>query len=227
MKLDELKQYDGKDGRPAYIVYKGDIYDVTGSKLWKNGSHVNRHFAGEDLSHQMSVAPHGDDVMSRFKKVGTLESEEQSVEIDKMEKLRDFYRKFHPHPVFVHFPMALILFSCIMQALFLIFKTTSYESAAYYSLFAGTLFSFPATFSGIFSWWINYQRLLTRTFKIKLYLSIVLLIVASVGLIIRIIVPDISFISGSGFYIYNALLFISVPIVFIIGYYGGKITWPG
>ncbi len=99
MKLDELKQYDGKDGRPAYIVYKGDIYDVTGSKLWKNGSHVNRHFAGEDLSHQMSVAPHSDEVMSRFKKVGTLEIEKQSVEIDRMEKLRDFYRKFHPHPV--------------------------------------------------------------------------------------------------------------------------------
>ena len=31
MKLEELKQYDGKEGRPAYIVYKGDIYDVTGS----------------------------------------------------------------------------------------------------------------------------------------------------------------------------------------------------
>ncbi len=227
MKLDELKQYDGKDGRPAYIVYKGDIYDVTGSKLWKNGSHVNRHFAGEDLSHQLSVAPHGNDVMSRFKKVGTLEVEEKSGEVDKMDKLRDFYRKFHPHPVFIHFPMALLFFSAMMQALFLIFIVSSFENAAYYSLFVGALFAYPATFSGIFSWWINYQSLLTRTFRIKLYLSIVLLIVASAALIIRIFVPDIAFHAGAGFYIYNGLLFISMPIVFIVGYFGGKITWPG
>lgn len=226
MKLEELKQYDGKDGRPAYVVYKGDIYDVTGSKLWKNGSHVNRHFAGEDLSHQMSVAPHSEDVMSRFEKVGKLEVEEQSVEIDRMEKLRDFYRKFHPHPVFIHFPMALIFFSCIMQAFFLVFKISSFESAAYYSLFAGALFAYPATFSGIFSWWINYQRLLTRTFKIKLYFSIVLLITTSAALIIRIAFPEISFSTGVGFFFYNSLLFLSMPLVFIVGFYGGKITWP-
>ena len=227
MKLDELKQYDGKDGRPAYIVYKGDIYDVTGSKLWKNGSHVNRHFAGEDLSHQMSVAPHGDEVMSRFKKVGTLEVEEQSPEVDRMEKLRDFYRKYHPHPVFIHFPMALLFFSCIMQGLFLIFKSGSFETAAFYSLFTGALFGYPATFSGIFSWWINYQRLLTRTFKIKLYLSIILLITTSAALIIRLLIPGIASGTGAGFLVYNILLFSSLPVVFITGYFGGKITWPG
>ncbi len=227
MKLEELKQYDGKDGRPAYVVYKGDIYDVSGSKLWKNGSHVNRHFAGEDLSHQMSVAPHSDEVMSRFKKVGKLEIEEKSAENDRMDKLRDFYRKFHPHPVFIHFPMALIFFSCLMEAFFLIFNISSFENAAYYSLFVGALFAYPATFSGVFSWWINYQRLLTRTFKIKLYMSIVLLIATSAALIIRIAVPEIAYESGVGFIIYNSLLFSSMPVVFIVGYFGGKITWPG
>jgi len=227
LKIEELKQYDGKEGRPAYIVYKGDIYDVTGSKLWKNGSHVNRHFAAEDLTHQMSVAPHSDDVMSRFRKVGTLEPEKQSVEMDRMEKLRDLYRKYHPHPVFIHFPMALIFFTGLMQAFFFVFKIPSFEKAAYYSLFTGTLFGYPATFSGIFSWWVNYQSLLTKTFKIKLYLSIVLLIVSSAVLIVRILIPDIAFSTGAGFYIYNILLFSSLPMVFTIGYYGGKITWPG
>ncbi len=34
---------DGKEGRPALIVYKGQVYDVTGSKLWRNGVHVKAH----------------------------------------------------------------------------------------------------------------------------------------------------------------------------------------
>lgn len=227
MKIDELKKFDGKDGRPAYIAYKGNVYDVTESKMWKNGSHINRHFAGDDLTHQMSVAPHGDDLMEKFKIVDKLEAEEKTVEIDKMTKRRDFYRKFHPHPVLIHFPMALFFFSCIMQGLFLVFKFSSYENAAYYSLFAAVVLGYPATFSGIYSWWINYQSMLTKTFRIKLYLSIFLLILTSATLLIRIFVPDISFTAGTGFYIYNVLLFLSFPIVTIIGYYGGKITWPG
>ncbi len=227
MKIDELKKFDGKDGRSAYIAYKGNIYDVTGSKLWKNGSHINRHFAGEDLTHQMAVAPHADDVMGRYKIVDKLETEEKPVEIDKMDKRRDFYRKFHPHPVLIHFPMALFFFTFIMQLLFLIFNFSPYENAAYYSLFIGVVLAYPATASGIYSWWINYQSLLTRTFKIKLYMSILLLILTSASLLFRILVPDISFTAGAGFYIYNAMLFLGFPVVTIVGYYGGKITWPG
>src|SRR5512141_1236712 len=50
---DALCQFDGKDGRPAYVAYQGAIYDVTNSKLWKNGSHVTKHSAGGDLSDLM------------------------------------------------------------------------------------------------------------------------------------------------------------------------------
>ncbi len=42
----ELEKYDGKDGRPIYIAYKGNVYDVTNSKLWKNGMHMKRLHAG-------------------------------------------------------------------------------------------------------------------------------------------------------------------------------------
>jgi len=38
-KLQELRQYDGRDGRPAYIAYKGKVYDVTDSYLWIGGDH--------------------------------------------------------------------------------------------------------------------------------------------------------------------------------------------
>ena len=69
--LDELIKFDGKESRPAYIAYKGKIYDVTESSQWIDGDHIG-HAAGEDLTEQMEIAPHSEDVMERMKLVGVL-----------------------------------------------------------------------------------------------------------------------------------------------------------
>jgi len=69
--LQELSQFDGKNGKAAYVGYKGKVYDVTASDLWLEGDHTG-HEAGEDLTAQMEIAPHGDEVMQRMKAVGTL-----------------------------------------------------------------------------------------------------------------------------------------------------------
>ena len=37
--LEEVSKYDGKDGRPAYVVIDGTVYDVTGNEYWKDGQH--------------------------------------------------------------------------------------------------------------------------------------------------------------------------------------------
>jgi predicted heme/steroid binding protein/uncharacterized membrane protein len=68
----DLCQYDGRDGRPAYIAYKGIIYDVTKSRLWKNGSHVTKHNAGRDLTDLLKTAPHGEDKVLSLPQVGRL-----------------------------------------------------------------------------------------------------------------------------------------------------------
>ena len=70
--LEELKNYDGKDGRPAYIAYKGKVYDVTDNFLWMEGDHQGEHVAGRDLTEEMALAPHGDDVVERVKLIGVL-----------------------------------------------------------------------------------------------------------------------------------------------------------
>ena len=69
--LDELGKFDGKEGQPAYVAYKGKVYDVTESSQWMDGDHLG-HAAGEDLTEQMEIAPHGEDVMDRMKLVGVL-----------------------------------------------------------------------------------------------------------------------------------------------------------
>lgn len=70
--VSELGFYDGLNGRPAYIAYRGRIYDVTASYSWRNGSHQVFHKAGCDLTSAMKDAPHGEDLLSRFPVVGWL-----------------------------------------------------------------------------------------------------------------------------------------------------------
>ena len=69
---EELARYNGKDGAPAYIAYKGKVYDVSASFLWQNGRHQVVHNAGEDLTDALEQAPHGADMLERLPVVGTL-----------------------------------------------------------------------------------------------------------------------------------------------------------
>lgn len=57
--LEQLKQYDGKNGNPAYVAVDGVIYDMTNVKEWKNGEH-NGYSAGNDLTDIIkNKSPHG------------------------------------------------------------------------------------------------------------------------------------------------------------------------
>lgn len=70
--LEELKQYDGKNGKPAYIAYKGKVYDVTDNYLWLDGDHQGQHAAGKDLTEDMASAPHSEENLERVKLIGIL-----------------------------------------------------------------------------------------------------------------------------------------------------------
>lgn len=72
LSLEGLCLFDGRDGRPAYISYNGNVYDVTGSKLWKSGSHMVKHHAGNDLTDALKTAPHGEEKILPFPNVGKL-----------------------------------------------------------------------------------------------------------------------------------------------------------
>ena len=57
--LDQLKQFDGKHGNPAYVAVDGILYDVSNVGPWKNGDH-NGYSAGNDLTDIIkNKSPHG------------------------------------------------------------------------------------------------------------------------------------------------------------------------
>ncbi len=58
--LADLAQFDGTDGRPAYIAVDGVVYDVSGSARWPEGRHTSCNLAamaGKDLSTEIDQAP--------------------------------------------------------------------------------------------------------------------------------------------------------------------------
>ncbi len=72
---EELAQYDGKNGRPAYVAIDSIIYDVTQSRLWRGGEHDPSHgkaTAGRDLTEIIKDAPHGREHLEKFPVVGSL-----------------------------------------------------------------------------------------------------------------------------------------------------------
>ncbi|NTW28535.1 MAG: cytochrome B5 [Coriobacteriia bacterium] len=69
--LDDLADFDGKDGRPAYVAYEGIVYDVSESAMWDEGSHGDMHSAGADLTEDHAMAPH-DVYITDFPEVGKI-----------------------------------------------------------------------------------------------------------------------------------------------------------
>jgi predicted heme/steroid binding protein len=70
--LKELKTFDGTEGRPIYIAYKERIYDLSSSPLFQGEKRMRCHIAGKDLTKDIDVAPHAEDLVFRFPVVGRL-----------------------------------------------------------------------------------------------------------------------------------------------------------
>ncbi len=67
----QLALRNGQDKPSIWIAFQGIIYDVTESKLWRNGKHYE-HWAGQDLTPELKDAPHTASVFSKFTAVGIL-----------------------------------------------------------------------------------------------------------------------------------------------------------
>jgi predicted heme/steroid binding protein/uncharacterized membrane protein len=222
---EELLSFNGKEGKPIYIAFQGKVYDVTKSPLWAKGLHMNRHPAGKDLTTEISAAPHGLEVLERYPQIGMVKKGPPE-ELKRLPPfLRDFLQKFpmarrHPHPMVVHFPIALFMVASLFILITLFFERGSFEIASFYLLILGVISSPFAMATGLVTWWINYRLKLNYFVKRKIQLSILLLIFEVILIIWRISQPEISH------PLYFAMMILLAPIVSLLGYYGGQLTFP-
>lgn len=67
----QLALRNGQDKPQIWVAYLGNIYDVTTSRLWRNGKHYE-HWAGQDLTDELKDGPHSHQVFEKFTIIGTL-----------------------------------------------------------------------------------------------------------------------------------------------------------
>lgn len=227
--LEELLRFNGKDGNPTYIALQGKVYDVSKSRLWPKGLHMKRHASGKDLSADISAAPHGTEILERYPQVGTLKKEPS----EGLKHLPLFFQallgKFpiarrHPHPVMVHFPIAFLTASSLFAVLYLFFKRPTFESTSFYLLLLGSIASPFAMITGLLTWWVNYGLKLSRLIKRKIELSILLLFLEAILVVWRSSRPEVF--SQLMPMLYLILVVILTPVVLLLGYYGGQMTFP-
>ena len=67
----QLALRNGQDRPEVWCAYRGVIYDLSDSRLWRGGQHYE-HWAGQDLTDELQEAPHDEQVFSRFIAIGRL-----------------------------------------------------------------------------------------------------------------------------------------------------------
>lgn len=223
---EELSTFDGEAGRPVYVALEGKVYDVSKSRLWSKGIHMNRHPAGKDLSGDIIAAPHGKEVLERYPQVGLLRQEAREEMSHLPLLLQGLLQKIpmarrHPHPMVVHFPIAYLMASSLFVILHLLLRAPSFERTAFYLLVLGSLASPFAMATGLLTWWINYRLKLSPLVKKKIALSAVLLVLESILLLWKgkseEVLSPLS---------YGIAVLLLVPVVTLLGYYGGQMTFP-
>ena len=70
--LKDLQRFDGQEGKPLYVGYKGKVYDLSSSPLFQGDKRMRCHIAGKDLTREIEFAPHGEDLVLKFSVVGRL-----------------------------------------------------------------------------------------------------------------------------------------------------------
>jgi predicted heme/steroid binding protein/uncharacterized membrane protein len=226
----DLPKFNGKDGNPVYIVHRGRVIDVSASKLWKTGLHMNRHHAGNDLTTDIQAAPHGLEVLERYPQVAVLKKG-ASTEKPMPEFLDSLLKRFpmlrrHPHPMTIHFPIVFLFAAPLFTILFLLTGIRSFETTAWHCLGAGLLFTPIAIGTGYYTWWLNYQARSIRPVRIKRKVSLILLGIVVLAMIWRILDPTILISPRPISWIYLILVFSLVPLVSVMGWFGAQLTFP-
>ena len=225
-----LKQFNGQDGKPVYIVYQGRVIDVSKSKFWSTGLHMKRHAAGNDLTREIEAAPHGTEVLDRFPQVGTFKEKEEA-ERPKPEWLGRLLDRFpllrrHPHPMVVHFPIVFSFTPALFILLFLVTGYRPFEDTAFHCLGGAVLFAPVAIGTGYFTWWLNYLAKPMKAVTIKIRFSFLFLAISIIAFIWRYLYPGVlsSFTAESIFYFLLTLSLI--PLVTVVGWFGATLTFP-
>ncbi|MBN2241699.1 MAG: hypothetical protein JW793_03335 [Acidobacteria bacterium] len=217
-----LEEFDGREGRPAYVAVKGKVFDLSESELWKTGEHMSRHAAGREQGESLENAPHGEEVFDKFRQVGIIKSD-ASAGAKQPPAWVSLILRQHPHPITVHFPQALLSLAPLFLILFYFTGNGHFERTCYYLAITGLLTGVPALLTGFFHWNFKYAASRKGIYLFKMTVSLLLFFYTAVVVSVhtaRGILPvepvDILML---------VLYLLLIPLAVATGHTGGKIVF--
>jgi hypothetical protein len=133
-------------------------------------------------------------------------------------------KTFMLHAVAAHFSNGLIPVAVLYLLLALPARDVFFEHTVEHLLVI-VLMAVPVSFlSGIREWKKKYNSAKAPVFTKKIRLSIVLFSLCLIAVSIRLSVPGVMSGSGILFWTYTASLLLMLPVVVLLGHYGGKLS---
>ncbi len=231
-----LSFFDGREGKAVYVAADGRVFDVSASRLWKNGLHMGRHGAGKDLTGDLAAAPHGREVFDRYPQVGSLRPAHPPVHSAEptpalpplLERILERWPMLrrHPHPAVVHFPVVFCVCVSFFSLLSVLTGRRSFDETAYYCLIGAVFFVPVGIITGLTTWWVNYLARPLRPATIKKHLSCATVLAVAFLALWRTYDPGVLAAMTPFGIVYLILALALAPAILIVAYYGGMITYP-
>jgi len=129
------------------------------------------------------------------------------------------------HPWIIHFPITFMLSATFFSLLYLLTRVKSFQDTAWHCLGGGVLFTPLAMGTGLLTEKLNFPEP-PRTARIEKILSLILLATGLAAFIWGLVQPDILDNLQGWNLIYLFLILVLTPLVTVISYFGGMITFP-
>jgi uncharacterized membrane protein len=137
---------------------------------------------------------------------------------------QDMKKTFLFHAIAAHFSNGLIPVAVLYLMLFIPTGNSFFEHTTIH-LMVITLMAIPVSFfTGVHDWKTKYKGAKAPIFINKLRLSGILFAFCIAAVSIRITVPDVMSATGFIHWLYIVLVFAMLPVVTLLGHYGGKLS---
>ncbi len=131
---------------------------------------------------------------------------------------RDLFKTFDPHPVSVHFSTGLIPVSAVLLFLWYMTGDTSYEITSFYILCIAVISLPVSAVTGFLDWRGRYGGRKLPVFKVKLALSIILMLIGFIAVALR-------YSAGAPTALYSLLVGAMFGLVLLLGHLGAKLVF--
>jgi uncharacterized membrane protein len=148
---------------------------------------------------------------------------------DDVRTLRRWYHNRRFHSWFVHFPVALVPFAFLSHILFFASGRMFFFNSAFFALTVSLVLGVFTVGTGVMSWMINYAQSLDPRFRVKIFCSVLFLILTGITMALGLPAVTLQEINPPEEFRFNIvasarLTFVNSVIVFIIARYGKTLS---